>query len=598
MLHVQEIPLSKLVASAANMRKTNRSEGVKELAASIKAHGLLQNLTVRKGSGATKGHYEVIAGGRRLAALQRLAKKKDLAISARIPCHVIEDGAEEISLAENFFQCPPHPADQYEAFAKLHREQEMPVADIAARFGVSEMVVKQRLKLGGVSAKLIKAYRAGEMTLDQLTAFTITDDRKAQERVWKELPRHCRQREDILEALTETQVPSDDRRARYVGRDAYQAAGGAIIRDLFDEQSEGYFTDAGLLNRLAREKLQRHARKIVGEGWKWVSVDLDFDHGLASTMRRIGPTLGPEEQEKMEDMLARRTDMYEAADEEREIEGDLDALEQEIAALNDRCSYLPDDIARAGAFVSLDSEGHPRVERGYLRAEDRKVEAPSPDEPGETEDAPPTPKLLSEKLVSELTAARTMALRFELGERPDVALIAATHTLALSIFYFCEDEGCLDYVFRSTSLLNIDAALSESKDGRAIAARHEAWAKRMPEDAAALWDMVAALSHDDRMALFAHCIAASVNAVQNGKRPVTTADPLARALNLDMAAHWQPTVGNYLGRVSKERVLEAVREGASEEAADNIASLKKQAMVEAAAHRLEGKGWLPPVLRG
>jgi len=72
---IQSIPLSKLVSSDANVRRTSRKDGIKQLAASIKAHGLLQNLTVRAVSEGGKKSYEVLAGGRRFAALQALAKQ-------------------------------------------------------------------------------------------------------------------------------------------------------------------------------------------------------------------------------------------------------------------------------------------------------------------------------------------------------------------------------------------------------------------------------------------------------------------------------------------------------------------------------------------
>jgi ParB family chromosome partitioning protein len=137
-----------------------------------------------------------------------------------------------------------HPADQYEAFAKLHNEEGQSAEDIAARFGVTAAVVRQRLKLGAVSPKLRDLYRKGDMTLDQLSAFAITEDHERQERVWSELPRLNRNRESILHALSEGQVRSDDRCAVFIGAKAYQQAGGTIIRDLFDHEGGGFFADA------------------------------------------------------------------------------------------------------------------------------------------------------------------------------------------------------------------------------------------------------------------------------------------------------------------------------------------------------------------
>src|SRR5208337_2169559 len=125
--------------------------------------------------------------------------------------------------------------------------------DIAARFGVTPAVVKQRLRLGAVSPMLMNIYRDGEMTLEQLMAFTITDDHALQERVWRELTWN-KSKEMIRRLLTEGHVECADRRVRFVGIEAYEAAGGHIVRDLFDAEHEGYCDSPDLLNRLVAEK--------------------------------------------------------------------------------------------------------------------------------------------------------------------------------------------------------------------------------------------------------------------------------------------------------------------------------------------------------
>jgi ParB family chromosome partitioning protein len=144
---IEMIALNQLTPSQANVRKTNLSAGIEELAASIEAHGLLQNLQVRA---AAKGKFEVVAGGRRLAAMTILRRQKKLAKDFPVPCHIIDDAdAQEISLAENVVRLAMHPADQFTAFHAL-AEQGMGVEDIAAHFGVSSVVVRQRSKLARV----------------------------------------------------------------------------------------------------------------------------------------------------------------------------------------------------------------------------------------------------------------------------------------------------------------------------------------------------------------------------------------------------------------------------------------------------------------
>jgi len=174
------VPLSQLVLrpTGRNVRKTPRMS-IPELAASIQRVGLLQNLIVI--ASADGEHYEVVAGGRRLAALKLLVKKHRISKEWEVPCLLVADGtARTASLTENVQREAMHPADQFEAFAALVAEGR-PIEDIAADFSVTPLVVQRRLKLANVSPRLMGDYRADAVTLDQLMALSITDDHAAQE---------------------------------------------------------------------------------------------------------------------------------------------------------------------------------------------------------------------------------------------------------------------------------------------------------------------------------------------------------------------------------------------------------------------------------
>ena len=284
-MNIQMIPLNRLVPSPANVRKTGRLIGIDELAASIAAHGLLQNLQVRPGS---KGKFEVVAGGRRLAALKLLAKRKTIAKTAEIPCHVLNtEDAGEISLAENAVRLPLHPADQFDAFQALTETGKGP-EEVAARFGVSTAVVRQRLKLATVSQRLIALYRDDELSLDQLMAFTVSDDAEAQEAAWFGLPEWQREPASIRRALTAAHIGADDRRVRFVTLDVYKAAGGGILRDLFQPEHEGYLTDPALLDRLIDERLVAEAGKVRAEGWQWVEIMPRIVTRMGRDAQRLG----------------------------------------------------------------------------------------------------------------------------------------------------------------------------------------------------------------------------------------------------------------------------------------------------------------------
>jgi ParB family transcriptional regulator, chromosome partitioning protein len=608
------VPLNRLKKSPRNVRKTPHTKAeIEALAASIATSGLLQNLIIEREhdkKGRATGYYLVTAGeGRRLAQLLR-AKRKEIAKTAPIRCMVdTEHSAEEVSLAENTIRSDMHPADQYEAFAKLHDEQGLAAEDIAARFGVTAAVVRQRLKLAAVSPKLIQAYRDGEMSLDELTAFTVTDDHAKQERVWAELPEFRRSREGILHVLREGEIATADRRAVFVGIETYEAAGGKIARDLFDEEGGGTFTDPDLLNRLVCEKLQAVAQQVLAEGWRWVTVEPEYDYQLTSAMRRVRPVIAElsEEQQATVDALEAEYDtlfeqgsaLQDGDEPTGEIAKRLQAIEAEIVAITGGERYRPEDMALAGAIVSLGHDGEASIERGMVRKEDeperqsRGGEADA--ENGTQPDDGPAP--LSDKLIAELTAHRTAALRLEVAQHPETALIALTHTLAASIFYLSTQEvSCLQIVPRSAHLSAHAPGIDETDTLRRLAERHEGWRARLPEEPGQLWSFVSGLDSAERLALLAHCTALTVNAVRT---PNTTpaAEDLAEALALDMTRYWQPTAGSYFSRVSKERILEAVREGVFEHAASDIAGLKKQPMAEAAERLLAGKGWLPVLLR-
>lgn len=185
------IPLNKLKTSPRNARKMPHSEAaIEALAASIAAKGLLQNLVVEPevdADGAATGFYLVTIGeGRRLAQLLRV-KRKEIKKTELIRCVLdVANDATEISLDENITRTDLHPADQFEVFRYLAEVKGYGAEEIAARFGITAHVVRQRMRLASVSPKLIQIYRAGELTLEQLMAFAITADHERQGgRMWQ-----------------------------------------------------------------------------------------------------------------------------------------------------------------------------------------------------------------------------------------------------------------------------------------------------------------------------------------------------------------------------------------------------------------------------
>jgi ParB family chromosome partitioning protein len=639
----RDIPFNRLVLSQANVRRIKAGVSIEELAEDIARRTLLQSLTVRPildDKGGETGMFEVPAGGRRFRALELLVKQKRLARTAPIPCVVRTDGlAEEDSLAENIQRAPLHPLDQFRAFLTL-REKGKSEEEIAAAFFVSVAVVRQRLRLAAVSPKLLDVYAEDGMTLDQLMAFTVNPDHVRQEQVWEALQRsYTKEPHQIRRMLTEGAVRASDKRAQFVGIEAYEAAGGIILRDLFNSDDGGWLQDPGLLDRLVTEKLEREVDAVRAEGWKWIEVAPDFPYGHTYDLRRlIGVQRKLTEDEtaahaalraefdKLEETYAEANEIPE------EVDQRLSEIETALAAFDERpVVYDPAEIARAGAFVSIDGSGALRVERGFVRPEDEPTVAPSevgmddgagdevgagaasgiaPDaDPAAAVEAAPEPaeeddgeRPIPDRLVTELTAHRTLALRDALAKDPDIAFVAALHALCLRLFYRYGLDSCLEIEPKSAMFGSQAPGLADTASAQAIDARHGAWTAQLPKEPGALWDVLLALDHDSRQGLFAHCVGLTVNAVSEvyNRRPkaIAHADRLAQAVALDMAAvGWRPTVENYLGRITKGRIVETVREAKGDTAAERIRPLKKAEMAKATEELLTGSGWLPEPLR-
>ena len=661
----RDIPFSQLVLSQANVRRVKAGVSIDALAADIARRGLLQSLTVRAqhdAKGAETGLFEVPAGGRRFRALEKLVKQRRMAKTQGVPCIVRDDdhiSAEEDSLAENVHREALHPLDQFRAMQQLVT-QGTDVETVAATFMTTPAVVKQRLRLASVSPRLHEVYAEDGMTLEQLMAFSVSEDHERQEQVWEMLQSSCNRQPYMIRAkLTEQSVRATDKRVRFVGLDAYVAAGGYVLRDLFEDDQGGWLQDVTLLDRMVNEKLKAEGARIGEEGWKWIAVAVDFAYDYDDGMRVIDGDQ-PEMTESDEARLAALREEAEALEEEwssvadvpDEVDARVTAIDEEISAIVSRpLVYQPTEMARAGVFVSIDVDGSLYVERGYVRSEDEPAEetpeigdeegvvpadrerlhddadadadsgaaivsvggAPGADDGGDEDEQDDLLRPLPDRLVTELTTHRTLALRNAVACHPQVAFAAVLHALTLDTFYhYSSAASCVEISVRGGSLGTHAPGMGDSASARAIDARHESWAERLPDQPQELWEVLIALSAEDQAALFAHCASFGINAVwelanryNEGRVSARTVSGriehshvLARAADLNMvAAGWTATVDNYLGRVTKARILSAVDEAKGAEVAARLTGLKKPDMAKEAERVLAESGWLAEPLR-
>ena len=627
------VPLSRLVLRPAgrNVRKTPRMS-IPELAASIQRVGLLQNLIVI--ASADGEHYEVVAGGRRLAALKLLAKKHRIAKDWEVPCLLVADGtARTASLTENVQREAMHPADQFEAFAALVAEGR-PIEDIAADFSVTPLVVQRRLKLANVSPRLMADYRADAVTLDQLMALAITDDHAAQEAAFYDAPQWQRHPSHLRERLTEREIDACRHPlVRFVGLDSYEAAGGGVRRDLFAEDDAGvYLTDAALLERLAQDKLAGIAATVRAEGWAWVDATPGVTHAdLHAFQRAPRERREPNKREaaRIEKLQARMHQLAEAVDAaldaDDEDKADADALQEEGEAVGEQLQALEDGLqdyganvkAAAGAIVTIDRNGEAVIHRGLMREAEAKAlrtleklrqgfsdpDAANDDE-GEDGDDDRQPKTaaMSDRLAQRLSAHRTAALQIEVARHPQAALAAVVHGMVQTALQESRYGRSRDSLPLDVGLKVQDRLEGMAPDWpgspAAVALRElqQVAGEALPDDSAELFAVLLTKPQDELVKLLAVCVASTVDVVTPRATPHQPGEELAQAVGLDMAAWWQPTAEGYFKHVSKAVILEAVGEFAPE-SVTRLGKLKKADIASEAERLADGTGWMPAIFK-
>ena len=642
---IRDIPLSQLGLSPDNVRKTPAdASAFTELKASIAAHGLLENLIARAMEPGTDcvARYAVIAGGRRLAAMQALAAEGGLDEDHPVPCRMIEDivAAEEVSLAENSVRAAMHPADQVEAFRRL-ADAGSTAAAIAARFGVSERTVEKRLRLGNAAPVLLEAYRAGEIDLDTLMAFAVTTNQARQSAVWATVSQQGYRPGawQIRRLLTEDQVPASSAIARFVGIEAYEAAGGKIDRDLFAEEDERgiWFDDPDLLNKLAIDSLQVAARELETR-WKWAEARLDMDWSATAAFGRVRPQPAePTDGEKAEiERLRTRNDELANMDDDgwteelvEEAESNETRLDEIEAMIEARAVYRREDIAIVGCIATVGNDGELKLIQGLVRPEDMPAReagdaaAAGQDDTGDGEsassgiDAPTFVAPLASPgdaetearkeagvgigLADDLRAIRTAIVKSQLACDFEAAFDLLLFQLARSVFTNGYHDDALD--IRATETpdrpamrVNDDAFGTINVGGKHLeidrAAQKLDWAG-LP-DAEAFAEL-RALPERDKRTLFASCVARTLKgqlAFEPKARPEVEAT-VAR-LGIDFAAAvrgnrdqvW--TADLLWSRLRKDRILAVARETLGETWAQAEAKQKKaeiaKTMQEAFAH--------------
>ena len=631
---IREISLSRLALAPENVRKTPPdARADAELKASIDALGLLENLVVRADEPDSDGgeRYAVVAGGRRLKAMQALVQDKAFDPDHPVPCQVRSGDAEpsELSLAENVMRVAMHPADQVVAFSELTRAGQS-VAAIAARFGASERVVEQRLRLGNAAPELLDAYRAGEIDLEVLKAFAVTADRARQMAVWEQVSAQGYRPAawQVKRLLTEERVPGAAAIARFVGVEAYEAAGGAVMRDLFaDEHEHGvWFEDPVLLERVATAKLRAAADELATR-WKWAIPMIEAAWSDTASYGRVEPQPGAptdEEKAEIERLQTRHDELVNLDDEDwteelvaegERIEARLDEIEGAVGA---RAVFRREDFAMAGCIVTIGNDGSLQVIAGLVKPEDmpkpqesggaatRAANGHDPDATAHATHAagpavaqpmagPRDREAEARKeagvgigLADDQRCIRTALVKAHLAGDFPAAFDLAVFQMGRAVFTHGYHDHALDIAVKETAdrpntRMN-DADFADWSPGEAMLEDRSylSFDWLAIEDDGESFAALRALPQADKEALFAACVARTVKgqlAFEPQARPELEAT-IAR-LDIDFAKHIRPTAAMYWSRIAKARVLDIARTVFGLAWASARSKYKKPALAEA-----------------
>jgi ParB family chromosome partitioning protein len=626
MQDLRMIPVDQLELSPLNVRKVAASAtDDAELLASIRENGIKQNLVVHA---LLDGKFAVDAGGRRLKALKQLASDGIIPNDHPVSC-LVEDEQNAIvtSTTENLQRAAMHPADQFEAFAQMIAEGRKE-DDIALKFGVSVDLVRRRLKLARIAPELIEQFRAGEMTLECVMAFTLTDDHDRQMTVWNAVKDSYHiHPQSIKRQLTETAHSASSSIGRFVGIMAYEAAGGVLLRDLFDDNAAAHMENPELLERLAVEKLQG-AAKTYETDWKWVEVHLSVDYGAFRSFGRVypqdiepDPDLLAEENNLIarEEELALANDGADWTDAEADEYHAIEPRLREIEALQKaRQPYAAADQAIAGCVVTIGHDGTLRVEKGLVRPADIPVVKADAKDAGDggnqaaiarpnvtppTSSAPvpvsdPATTLrkadgISASLADDLRATRQHILRAHLAADYDVAFDAMLYALCeqtLSHSYGTEalNISISPFLAQNRETIHPDSVAQKMLDALEKDLAIEWMTLEKPDDFRAM----SALPMAQKQSLFAWAVGLAIKPqLLSDNHPTPIIEEIGARLDVDVAACWRPTASTYWGRVNKGHAVSMARklvgddyaEERSRERKGDIAAAMERAFAEQAA---------------
>ncbi len=199
---VTSLPLQKVEPNPNQPRKVFDPEELEVLAESIRQHGIIQPLTVRKGE---SGYYQIIAGERRWRAA-RLANLRTVPV---VVLEVDDREAMELALIENLQRQDLNPMEEARGYQQLMEEYAMTQEQVAERVGKSRPAVANSLRLLGLPQTIAQLVTEGTLTAGHARALMVLDTAKQQEKAAQKITAlrlSVRQAEELCKSMAKEET--------------------------------------------------------------------------------------------------------------------------------------------------------------------------------------------------------------------------------------------------------------------------------------------------------------------------------------------------------------------------------------------------------
>ncbi len=558
---IKSISVNNLYPSKHNVRTTPASkQSDTQLKSSIQAVGVLQNLLVMPSS--NDGQYEVIGGGRRLRLVKELIAEGKIPNGIELECKIKTDiSPSEISLIENIQRAAMHPADEFMAFQSMIDEG-LNENDIAAHFGVTKKHVKQRLRLANVAPLIINEYRKGNLDLDCVMAFTVSDDHEAQITCWNEVKGGYINDYHIRNCLLNTDLTSDSKLVKFVSLATYKKAGGTVSTDLFEDTT--YILDADLIKELTEKKLDKHAEQLKQAGWSWVLTSLTPNDDIQrfANLEPSYETMPDELKQRITTLENQLCELENSEEESEELLDEYDkvenALDQAELEKEQYRTYSSEDMARGGCIVSFDHNGKPLLLEGLIEPSQTKTAINDVDDV--TEKTVSNTDSLSKALVEDIAKYRQQIIQSAVAENGDIAFDILLYTLCADILgqHHWGNNNLLD---SNTRIIENQTTLNDTADTVAAGRLSQTHSRLQTqwlslESGAEQFSALRQLSKKDKQALLAYCVSRALSISSDCLTDnSSSAAQLINDLEVNFAEYWRPTKDNYFSRIRKQLLL-------------------------------------------